>query len=441
VAAVDPFEEVGMPDDPAPHSAARGAEIARVLARRGYRHVRGLVQDRLVGIHPPEPRGAVELRRALTDLGPAYVKLGQLLSTRADLLPEGYAHELSKLQAQVPPVPYADVRATIQAELLRPVDQVFASFDPDPLAAASIGQVHVAELFDGREVVVKVRRPDVARLVEADLHLLERVAQVIAVLSDRTRDRLDPEGLAEEFAATLRSECDYLVEASVADRLGELFRASGQPVHVPAIHHGVSSSGVLTMDRVRGIRLDDVEGIRDAGLEPSEVAERFADAFMSMVFTFGLFHGDPHPGNVFVQHDGSIALIDFGKHGEIDAHVRQGLGHVLAALLGGDLDGLVDALEDLRVAGGQDRVALRADLAVLVDRYAAAPLGDLAIGQVLGEVLQVVRRHRLRLPPDLMLLLATVVMCEGVACSLDPDFQLQPVLLRWAAEGFTGPGA
>jgi ubiquinone biosynthesis protein len=161
---------------------------------------------------------------------------------------------------------------------------------------------------------------------------------------------------------------------------------------------------------------------------------------MSMVFTFGLFHGDPHPGNVFVQPDGSIALIDFGKHGEVDGELRQGLGHVLASLIGNDLDGLVGALEDLQVAGGQqDRAALRADLGILVDRYAEAPLGEMQIGAVFGEVLAVVRRHRLRLPPDLMLLLATVVMCEGVALSLDPDFQLQPVLLRWAARGFGPP--
>ena len=400
-----------------------------------------MLRDRVDGVRPPEPRGAVELRRTLTDLGPAYVKLGQLLSTRADLVPDGYADELAKLQAQVPPVPYAQVRATVEDELHRPIGEAFTRFDHDPLAAASIGQVHAARLPGGADVVVKVRRPDVARLVEADLHLLERVAQVIAALSAGTRERMDPEGLAQEFATTLRRECDYLVEASVADRLGELFRASGQDVHVPTIHHGRTTSGVLTMDRVRGIRLDDVAALQAAGIDPAAVAERFADAFMSMVFTFGLFHGDPHPGNVFVQPDGSIALIDFGKHGEVDDDLRRGLGRVLASLVGNDLDGLVGALEDLQVAGGQqDRAALRADLGVLVERYAEAPLGEMQIGAVFGEVLAVVRRHRLRLPPDLMLLLATVVMCEGVALSLDPDFQLQPVLLRWAARGF-GPAA
>ena len=312
------------------------------------------------GVRPPEPRGAVEFRRMLTDLGPAYVKLGQLLSTRGDLVPPGYQQELAKLQAQVPPVPYAVVRDTIIGELGRAPEDLYGTFDREPLAAASIGQVHAATLADGTDVVVKVRRPDVAQLVEADLHLFERVAGVVAAVSDRTRDRLDPEGLSHEFATTLRRECDYLVEASVAERLAALFRSSGQPVHIPRIHHDRTSSGVLTMDRVRGITLDDVAALRAAGIDPTEVAERFADAFMSMVFTFGLFHADPHPGNVFVQPDGSLTLIDFGKHGEIDAGLRTGLGRVLGSLIGGDLDGLVDALEDLKVAGGdEDRDALR----------------------------------------------------------------------------------
>jgi ubiquinone biosynthesis protein len=411
-------------------------------------HVRSLIKDVATGVRPPRPRGAVELRKALIELGPAYVKLGQLLSTRADLVPPGYAQELAKLQTRVTPVPVSAVRATVREELGRDVDDVYVYFDDVPLAAASIGQVHAASLADGDrgpeadpfDVVVKVRRPDVAQLVEADLRLFERVAGLVAALSDRTRDRLDPRGLAEEFATTLRRECDYRVEASVAERLGGLFAATGQPVHVPRIHWSATAAGVLTMERITGLRLDDVDGLRGAGLDPSLVAERFADAFMSMVFTFGVFHADPHPGNVFVQPDGSLTLIDFGKHGELDPALRAGLARVMAGLVAGDPDELVDALEDLKVAGGdEDRDALRAELSELVGRYGSTPLGQLQLGAALGEVLTVVRRHRLRLPPDLMLLLATVMMCEGVALTLDPDFVLQPVILRWVAQGF-GPG-
>jgi ubiquinone biosynthesis protein len=373
------------------------------------------------------------------ELGPAYVKLGQLLSTRADLVTPGYAAELSKLQTRVTAVPVDVVRRTVRRELGRDLDEVYEFFDPVPLAAASIGQVHAALLPDGSEVVVKVRRPDVAELVESDLRLFERIASVVAALSVRTRERLDPEGLAQEFAATLRRECDYRVEAGVAERLGRLFAGSGQPVHVPEIHWTATTAGVLTMERVGGLRLDDLEGLRRAGIDPKAVAERFADAFMSMVFTFGVFHADPHPGNVFVQPDGSLSLIDFGKHGELTDDLRAGLGRVLSGLVTGDADELVGALEDLRVAGSaEDRTDLRAELAELAARYGSTPLGQLRLGAAFGEVLTVIRRHHLRLPPDLMLLLATVVMCEGVALGLDPDFLLQPVIMRWVA---AGPGS
>lgn len=366
------------------------------------------------------------------------MKVGQLLSTRADLVPPGYQGELALLQAQVPPVPFGAVRATVEAELGRPLADAYAWFDRAPLAAASIGQVHRARLHDGTEVVAKVRRPDVAALVERDLHLFDRVAQLVAATSARARERLDPQGLAEEFATTLRRECDYLVEAGVARRLGERFAATDLAVNIPTVHADLTTSAVLTMDLVTGIRLDDVAGLRAAGVDPAGVAARFAEAFMSMVFTFGLFHADPHPGNVFVQPDGSLTLIDFGKHGEIDEALRTQLGRVLASLVGGDLEGLLGALEDLRVAGGsEDREALRTDLGALVERYGSLPIGEMRIGEVLGDMLAVIRRHRLRLPPDLMLLFATVVMCEGVAVDLDPDFELQPVLLRWAARGLS----
>lgn len=410
-----------------------------MLARNGVSHLRDLALDRWRGVRPASPRGAVQLRRALTELGPAYVKLGQLLSTRADLLPPGYQHELAKLQARVPSVPFAAVTATLEAAWGRPAGEVLAWIDREPLAAASIGQVHRGRLPDGTEVVVKVRRPDVGELIERDVSFFSRVAELIASMSGRARDRFDPEGLASEFATALRRECDYLVEADVAERLADSFGRSGLDVHIPAVHRHATTSDVLMLDLVTGIRLDDTAGLRRAGIDPSEVAERFAEAFMSMVFTFGLFHADPHPGNVFVQPDGSLSLIDFGKHGEIDAALRVGLGRVLGSLLSGDLDGLVDALEDLRVAGGhEDRAALRGDLAGLVERYGNTPIGEIRMADVLSDMLGAIRRHRLRLPPDLMLLLATVVMCEGVAVDLDPDFELQPVLLRWAAKGLAG---
>ncbi|MFM7064677.1 MAG: ABC1 kinase family protein [Actinomycetes bacterium] len=409
-----------------------------MLSRRGRQLVGALRRDRRSPVPPLRPEGAFELRRALQDLGPTYVKIGQLLSTRADLLPDGYQRELAHLQSQVPPFPWAQVVEALEVQLGRPVEVSFAQIDPVPLAAASIGQVHAAVLHDGSDVVVKVRRPDVTELVDADMALIDRVAHLVARLSTTARDQIDPVGLAEEFGSVLRRECDYTVEAAVADELRRGFLQVALPVVVPVVHHDLSAPGVLTMQRVRGIEVDDVARLRHAGLDPVAVAESFANAFMSMVFTFGVFHGDPHPGNVFVAPDGSLGLVDFGKHGRIDPTMRAHLRAVVGSVLLHDPDGLVAALRALEVADDAgDTAALRADLQRLLDTFADNPAGNVPIAEILRGLLATVRRHRLRLPPDLLLLLATVVECEGVAVQLDPGFVLYPVLARWAAEGLT----
>lgn len=406
--------------------------------RRGLQLVGAVERDRRSPVPPLRPEGAFELRRALQDLGPTYVKVGQLLSTRADLLPDGYQRELAHLQSQVPPFPWEQVAEAVWQQLGAPVAALFASFDQAPLAAASIGQVHAATLFDGSDVVVKVRRPDVTALVDADMALIERVAHLVARMSASAREQVDPVALAEEFGTVLRRECDYTVEAAVADELRVGFERVALPVVVPDVHHDLTAPGVLTMQRVHGIQVDDLSALRHAGLDPVAVAESFANAFMSMVFTFGVFHGDPHPGNVFVAPDGSLGLVDFGKHGRIDAAMRAHLRSVVGSVLLRDPDALVGSLEDLQVATPSgDRAALRTDLQSMLDTFADSPAGDVPVAQILSGLLTTVRRHRLRLPPDLLLLLATVVECEGVAVQLDPGFVLYPVLARWAAEGLT----
>ena len=426
-------------------SLARGSDIAWILTRHGAHHLGAIVRDRTRGIRPEVPQGAVELRLALEDLGPTYVKLGQLLSTRGDLLPDGYAVELARLQDQVRPIEPAVVREVVAHELGAPVEQRFTSFDDDPLAAASIGQVHAATWSDRdgqiHDVVVKVRRPDVAALVDADLQLLTRVAELVARTSPQARTQLDPEGLAAEFATSLRRECDFRNEAEISQQLRERFAATDLAVDIPWIVPSCSSAGVLTMARVRGTALSELtsDALGPGALAP--LARVYADAFMAMVFSFGLFHADPHPGNVFVQPDGSIVLIDFGKYGRIDDTLRTAMTRLLMSLALHDPDQIVDALDAMQVTNAADvtdRGALRDDVVSLVARHVDADLASLDVGAVLSEMLAIIRRHRLRMPPDLMLLLATVVMCEGVAAELDPGFQLQPVVLRWVGEGGLG---
>ncbi|MFM7068063.1 MAG: ABC1 kinase family protein, partial [Actinomycetes bacterium] len=374
-----------------------------MLFVRGAHVLGALRRDRRSPVAPLRPEGAYEFRRALQDLGPTYVKIGQLLSTRADLLPDGYQRELAHLQSQVPAFSWMDVAAALESQLGRPVAEAFGTVDHVPLAAASIGQVHAATLRDGSEVVVKVRRPDVAELIDADMALVARVAQLVARMSRSTRDHIDPVGLAEAFGAVLRRECDYTVEAAVADELRSEFERAALPVRIPMVHHELTAPGVLTMQRVGGIRIDDVPALRRAGIHPPEVAESFANAFMSMVFTFGVFHGDPHPGNVFVAPDGTLGLVDFGKHGRIDAATRTHLRAVVGAILLRDPDALAFALEALQVADQLgDQSALVGELRRVLDTFAEHPACNVPFAQILTGLLTIVRHHRLRLPPDLL---------------------------------------
>lgn len=360
-----------------------------------------------------------------------FMKLGQVLSTRPDLVPPAYETELAKLQDAAPPVPVAEVEATVRRALGRAVDDAYATFDRVPLAAASIGQVHAATLPDGTDVVVKVRRPGVVQQVDLDLHLLARAARLLARIPFLRR--YDPVGLVREFAATLHGELDYEREGHNAERVGTELAAEPR-VHVPGVHWESTTEDVLTEDRIRGTKIDDVGALDSAGLDRPGVAARFADAYLTMVFVHGFFHADPHPGNVFVEPDGRIGFVDFGMVGTVAPEASRGLGVVLLALAGGDATRMADALLRLGIAGDEvARAPLEGDLAVLLARYADRPLAELHLGPLLGDVMGVVRRHHLRLPSDLALLLKTVMMCEGVAAQLDPSFELVPRLLPYAA--------
>lgn len=424
--------------DARPH---RAREIAQVLGRHGLGYLVGVLGlERFVPFHRgllghprrPEPYTRPEhVRMALEDLGAAWIKLGQILSTRADLLPPEYQAELAKLQDAAPPVPVEAVRAVIESELGRPPEQVFARFDPTPLAAASIGQAHAASLFDGTEVVVKVRRPGVVEQVEQDLEIFLNLA---AAASRRWElaEEYDLVGLAQEFAQTLRAELDYLREGRNAERFAQNF--AGNPrVHIPRVFWEYTTSRVLTLERIHGIKINDVAALDAAGVERTALAERAARILLQMVFEDGFFHADPHPGNFFVEPGGRIGLVDFGMVGTLDESTQDRLVTVLLALTSQDLDGLVDAFLDLGVARRRvDRAALREDLAHLLSRYYGRPLGELAVRPLLTDALTVVRRHRLHLPTNLALLVKTVMMAEGLAAQLDPGFRLTTVLVPYA---------
>ncbi|WP_455133716.1 ABC1 kinase family protein [Microbacterium aurum] len=303
--------------------SSRYRQIGAVLRRHGLGVLAGVLG---LGGLVPFHRGALgharqedpytnpeHVRVALEELGPTFVKLGQILSTRHDLLPAAWVAEFAKLQDDVAAAPWEGIRDVLREELGADPEHVFAQFDPVPLAAASIGQAYAATLHDGTEVVVKVRRPGVVAQVHEDLDILRNLAD----RADRRWDAIrqyDLPGLVEEFSRTLRAELDYLQEARNAERFAQEF-AHAARVRIPRVHGETTTSRVLTLERMSGVRIDDLEGLDAAGIDRVALARLGADIVLTMVFDNRFFHADPHPGNMFVQPDGALALIDFGMVG------------------------------------------------------------------------------------------------------------------------------
>lgn len=363
------------------------------------------------------------VRLALADLGVVFIKLGQFLSTRPDLIPADYIVELSQLQDAAPPTPFEQVCQTVCADLGHTPQEIFAEFDERPLASASIGQVHAATLTSGEAVVVKVQHPDLSQLVDRDLELLAALAHW-AVTNTKLGLEYNLPALVDEFAYTLRNELDYRREGANADRLRNDFQGD-DTIHIPRVFWEYSTSNVLTMERVGGVNVADISALDRAGIDRKQLARTATRLMMREVFEFGFFHADPHPGNFFVQPDGSIALIDFGMVGRVDERMQDALVRIGLAIVRQDAEQFTDELEAIGVAGRQlDRAALKRDLARLLDRYAGQSLKELAGAQMTNEVMGIALRHRLQLPSELVMLLRLIGMSEALGARLDPEFKL-----------------
>ena len=371
------------------------------------------------------------VRRALEELGPTFIKLGQILSTRADLLPAAYQVELAKLQDAAPSINIGVVTSIIESEFGRPVEAVFGSFDPVPLAAASIGQVHAATLPDGTAVVVKVQRPEVVDQIEQDLRVLHNLA-VTASRRWPVAEEYDVVGLVQEFSQTLRAETDYVQEGRNAERFSANF-AGDDSIHFPCVFWERTTARVLTLERLAGIKIDDFAGLDAAGVDRGRIAMNGAKMVLKMVFRDRFFHADPHPGNFFIEPDERIGVVDFGMVGTVGARIQEQLVWALLAYTSEEPDRQVDALYELGVAGHHvDRAALKRDVEHLRARYYGRPVGEIAIRPVVNDVLGVVRRHRLHLPPGYALLLKTVLMHESLVTRLNPTFEFTTVLVPYA---------
>ncbi len=380
---------------------------------------------RFLRIHKGGPgrSGAEHLRDALLELGPTFIKLGQVLSTRPDLIPPTYEEALASLQDSGPPIPFSEVREAIGHELSRDPAEAYAWLGEEPIAVASIGQVHPGRLFDGREVVVKVRRPGIIPTVDSDLAILQILAK-LAIFGRRRRVVL---GFIDEFATTLRTELDYVAEAGSADQIRPSLSALG--VHVPVVFWELTTSGVLTQERVFGTKITDFPMVEEMGVDLRSVARDLAYAYLKMVFTDGFFHADPHPGNFFVEADGRLAMVDFGMMGTVTTPIRAALVEILLALATKDSMRSSAALRALGIVPSDvDEVHFAAELERLISASVELPAGEKRVAPLLADFMAVSRRHHLRFPRELGLLIKTVVMCEGLVARLDPTFALLPLL-------------
>jgi len=368
-----------------------------------------------------------QIRLALEEIGPTFVKLGQLLSSRSDVVSPRLQHELAMLRDHAPSLPRTTVVAELERSLGSDPTEHFASFEIGPVACASIGQVHRAKLRDGRRVAVKLRRPAVRAQIDTDISLLRIVLQ-FAMHVSRTARTYDPVALLGEFAAMLRAETDYRLEAENIEVVRRAF-PDGDVVAIPKVMTELSSESLLVMEWIDGIPLTRADELDAAGTNRPAVARAIMHAYAQMMFQSERFHADPHPGNLIAQPDKRLGLVDFGEVGSIDADTRNALIRLLVAVLGRNSDALGRAVVDVsrstrRVDRGQLGDALAALLAPITD----ATLQDIRLGAVLRDLLHVMRRNALVLPADLAVLLKTVIECEGTTNEIDPAFSMSNFL-------------
>ena len=363
------------------------------------------------------------LRLVFEELGPTFIKLGQLLSTRPDLIPAEYLDELARLQDEVPPFSLAEVHAIFREELGRSPDEVFHYFDAEPLAAASIGQVHRARLDSGAEVVVKVQRPDIENVIAVDLEILAHLAGLMEQYLEEVQGHR-PTAIVQEFARSLSREIDFAVELANVQRFARQFK-NNAAIHVPLVYPELSTQRVLVMEYVLGIKASMAGQLREQGYDLPLIAERGATLVMEQIFVHGFFHADPHPGNLFILPDNVVCFIDFGQMGRLSRKDREDFTDLVLDLVAGDERTVVEGVLKVTVQLGEvDRESLGRDLGGLVALYLYRPLGELEAGRILQDLLDLVTRHKLTFKPAFYQMMKALSTVEGVGLMLDPKLEL-----------------
>ncbi len=413
--------------------ARRYREISNVLLKHGFGYIlerfgirpfRSL-RERLFGSSIKEQllvlSEAERLRLALEELGPTFIKFGQILSTRHDLIPEEYIKELSKLQDRVPPFSYQDAKKVIEKELQKNLDEVFISFDPEPIAAASIGQVHRARLREGDDVAVKVMRPGIEKLVETDLFILMNLAKYAEKHIKRSRF-FNPVGFIEEFSRVMRQEIYYIHEAQNADKFYSNF-AGRTTVRIPKVYWQYTTKRVLTQEFLEGIKISNIAQIEASGLDRKKVSTDLANAYLKMIFEDGFYHADPHPGNILVSLEGKIIFLDFGMAGYIDPLLRENLVNLMIATMRSDIDLLIESLEEIGLISdaGSEGTEFRINIEDFINTYYSVSTKFIDPTDFLRDLIDVLTRSGGRIPTNIMLLSKTLIMRDEINRRLDPE--------------------
>ncbi|MBI5887502.1 MAG: 2-polyprenylphenol 6-hydroxylase [Deltaproteobacteria bacterium] len=429
-------------------------KIAVTLIRYGFGHIasemrilpffavieRIFVSEKTAeGLTTPE-----RIRLVLEELGPTFIKLGQIASTRADLLPPDWIAEFKRLQDMVPSVPFEEVKRVVEASLKAPLEEKFPVFSPEPVASASIAQVHLAELANGDKVAVKVKRPGIAPVIEADISVMETVAGLLERYVPASR-RYRPREVVAEFAGVIEKEQDLTLEGGNANRFYNLFKGSPK-VQIPRVYWELTTRECLTMERISGTPIDEADKLRERGIDITKAAEDGIELFFKQVFEFGLFHADLHPGNIFVRDDGVIIYLDFGIVGRLDRDLRKYLANMLYYLVKEDYYRM--ALVHREMGLISEEVSLHEfeeALREITEPIFGKPLEQISISALLMKLIQTARRFDMKLQPNLLLLQKSMVIIEGVGRQLCPEINMwevaKPLIFKWMVRERWSPKA
>jgi ubiquinone biosynthesis protein len=418
----------------------RFGTICRVLIRHGF----GDLLERLLSGRKPQPevpnaemflRGgfpsARRIRLVLEELGPSFVKLGQLMSTRAEIFPPEYIAELKKLQDMVPPVSFDEVKTVIEGELGRPLSEIFAQFDEKSIAAASVGQVHIAKLHSGEKVAVKIIRPGIGPRIKEDLRLM----YFLAGKAERTLEIgriIGATNLVQEFERNIFRELDMMIEAGSIEKFAKNFE-DVEEIYIPEVHWSYTTRSVLVMEHIEGMKMDQVDEIRAAGIDPKEVAMIGLRSFSRQLMIYGFFHADPHPGNTIVMYDGRVSLVDFGITGYLDEETMRQTANLFLGYAEHDYDMVMDSLLDAGLINeGMDLKAFRTDLKDVSESFYGRSLQHISVKDVYDQLMDLVLKYHIRLPRNLLLLLKTFIQTEALGKILGSDASILEVTRPFA---------